>query len=135
MKVFLLDRLTDGAPLAVVRGGRVMRYLQSLSAFCVAALLVGAFGWLWLRGRTRPVAREFLAKGRLYGSVLEYLWVVALRVVMALPWLMLGIVALGLVLGLAWGGLRWWWLGPPAALLGASLAPAWADTVVRWGRR
>lgn len=129
----LLNRFTDDR--AIVLPLSSPGWLRRLNAAGLGVLLAVAVGWLWLRAATRPAARALLAKGRAAGSLRSYLWTVSLRVAAAVPWLLAGILATGLLLGLMLGGQIWWWLGPPAALLGASLAPAWADPVILGARK
>lgn len=130
----LLERLLDAG--GDVRPARPrVRLITVLNAMVVSVLLATALMWVWLRPSIREVTRAFVCRGRVQGSRIRYLWQAACRISEAMPWLVVGVGAVGVLLGVSFGGMRWWWLGLAAAFLGASLAPAWAETLVGHKRR
>jgi hypothetical protein len=135
MAVFLLDEWMDERGRAVAPALSRRGYLAAINTLLVSGLLALALCWVWLRPATRKDARRFGRKALLFGSRRSYLWHIAGRATRAMPWLMLSIVGIGLACGVLLGGVRWWWLGMPVALVGASLAPAWAESSIHFFRR
>jgi hypothetical protein len=133
------ELFADATPIAPSPAGGALRLVEVANAASVMVLLVLACVWLCLRPRHWHVVRRLRERGRAAGSLHRYLWAQSLRIVRATPWLVVGIVAIGaawgLLLGRVFGIPHMTWLGPCAALLGATLAPAWGDTVARWHRR
>lgn len=78
--------------------------------------------------------RECRVPFRLFGLLaLTFVRLLAYQVAILTPWLLIAILVIGVGLGVGIGGMQWWWVGIPAALFGASLAPAWADSLHRSG--
>lgn len=129
--------VTRGEARAPRPGVWLARWLWHANVVTVLVLLLAACMWLWMRPHKRPVMRRLIERGRVVGSLRRYLRTESLRIVETMPWMVVGILVIGggagALIGLLTGGLRWWWLfGPPSALLGAALAPAWGETVARW---
>ena len=135
MSVFLLDDWMDARGRAVSRALPRRGRFVVLNTLLVFVLLALALCWVWLRPATREDARRFERNAHLFGSRLSYLWRIAGRATSAMPWLIFGIVSIGLASGVLLGGAHWWWLGMPVAFLAASLAPAWAESCIYFFRR